>query len=286
MSFCKRIIIEGCDGVGKDTFIKNFLAYIYGEGIDGMTPEESFGGRNFMSFTSGTQLRKRDSVCSDDIKDPVKLRKFFEELKRHPNRFHPDREVRGPKWGTTLTVDTFHSRDSSPEANTFLDKLDQGLVTDQNEIAKEYLQIHYDLERLCKQMDDILDIVIQNRSLVSYFAMQIHALGLKEHEINWGKLWRYADQKRGIFVHLTLPEDQLRERLRARQGDDFRGEVEDLYMSKAAKITEGFNMLKKDGEWMAVIEVDMSKPIRDYAEDFERILTTRQQAESRYQLGL
>lgn len=271
----RRIIIEGCDGVGKDTFIRLFKAFIQAEGVDGKTPLESFGGRNFSFMEDSTIIvRKKDGkVYLAD--DPA----GYEQMHRNPKRFHQGVRRTVPRWATNFSVVSVHSRDSSPEALEFLTRLDAGEPYTQEQIAEEYLQIHYDLERLCQEYDHLYNIVIMNRSLVSYYAMQIKALGLTQYEEKWGKLWRFAKQGDGVFVHLTMPEDKLRERLRERQGNDFRGEVENLYMEKSRAIEEGFAAIKSDPRWSAIFEIDASRPIEEYAADFEAILENRVRTE-------
>lgn len=271
----RRIIIEGCDGVGKDTFINRFISFIKGESVDGKEPLDSFGGLNFITEVDDNILvRKKDGkVFMAD--DPW----AWEQANRHPKRWHENIHRKIPRWANHLSVISVHSRDSSPEALDFLTRLDAGEPFTQEQIAEEYLQIHYDLERLCQLHEETYNIVIMNRSLVSYYAMQIQALGLKQYEEKWGKLWRFAEQGDGTFVHLTMPEDKLRERLRQRQGTDFRGEVENLYMEKSRAIEAGFEAIKTDPRWSSVYTVDTSVPIEDYAEVFERIMNNRMRDE-------
>lgn len=271
----KRIIIEGCDGVGKDTFINHFMAYIRGESLNGKKPLDSFGRKNFDFVKEEVLVRKRDGLTVAKILRQNKIEDFKKEYEKHPNRFHTETSTWQPRWAADLSVTSVHSRDSSPEANAFLDRLDGGQVTDQNLIAEEYLQIHFDLERLCLKLDPAFDIIIQNRSLASFYGYQLGAMGLKEYEEKWAKLWRWSQQRFGIFIHLTMPEDALRERLKKRQGEDFRGEVENTYMSRAAAIEESFKALKRGDTWMRVFTFNVNRPVEEYYEFFDEVLQFR-----------
>lgn len=270
-----RIIIDGCDGVGKDTFVDYFLAYIYGKGLDGVSPAKTFDAKNLTKIESDALVRKggrKFGKPGSVIHPSMMSDKERDYAERFPKRYHRGFEVNTPKWENMFAVTKVHPSDGSRESKEYIDNLNKGIITEQADIAKEYLQIHYDLERHCKDLDNFYDIILMNRSLTTYHAMQLHALGFEEHRDNWLKLWRWSNQSGGIYIHLTMPEDKLRERLKARQGEDFRGEVENFYMDNFRKINEGYEQISKMADWKEVHVVDTSVHPSQYADLFESIL--------------
>ena len=278
-----RIIIEGADGVGKDTFIRNFVAYINGTAIaddkgNTLVPAmQAFEGKNFVQLNSPHSVRKggngrKGKIAGEIIYQDYASQKQLDEIKRHPKRFHHGFSIPTPKWGNILSNITVHPSQTTVQSRDFIAKLNAGEITDQNYIAEEYLQVHWDLENHCKELDQAYDLVIMNRSLVSYYAMQINAMGFEQHRTNWGKLWNYSKQKSGIFVHLTLDEQKLQARLAARQEHDFRGEVENTYMQKFKAINEGFEQIKQEDTWLKVFTVDTGVDVKEYASVYEDIL--------------
>lgn len=281
-----RIIIEGVDGVGKDTFINNFKAYINGDSIveNGrlIAPAyHAFGGKNFLRFHTDALVGKGGKHAGKIIYEELADEKLLQEIERHPKRFHHGYQYLQSKWGNVFSNTSIHPSETTVQSRNFIEALNKGSITDQDFIAEEYLQVHWDLENHCKELAEVFDVIIMNRSLVSYYAMQIKALGYEKHHTNWEKLWNYSDQKNGIFIHLTMEEDALRERLAKRQEKDFRGDIENIYTQKFKEINEGFEEMKSKDSWLKVYTVDTSGSASNYAETYESILqlihTTYQQ---------
>ena len=266
----KRIIIEGPDCVGKDTFIARLQDYI--KGVDrfkganmqvvvqeGFTPH---GGERLIGVAMetfiGDLLRSHRDELSTIVDETEYHSAQTEVLNRYGTLDSIEKTV--PKYANMISTISIHSKDGSPESAEFIRKLDQGEITDQEAIAEEYLQVHYDLERLAQRLDETYSAVIMNRSLISFYAMQLHAMGFEHLREKWRKLWSFADQSEALYIRLTAPEAIVRERLAARQGSDFRGEVENFYMSKWQAIEQGFIKAQNNRLCRYSITVDTSQP--------------------------
>lgn len=279
----KRIIIEGPDCVGKDTFIAGLQDFI--NGVD------RFGGRNMTAYNEEYVVHKasgeRFPIDAEPGRALVALIGAHEYmgLSDQERALHDDGEpmdpftpeerakaaetyaeyerlsvpMLKPMYADSISHRSIHTKDGSRESAEFIRKLDGGEITDQLEIANEYLQAHYDLENLAAELQDVLTLVIMNRSLISFHAMQIHALGLEHCYEKWQKLWNYSDQPNALFVRLTAPEAVVRERLAKRQGSDFRGEVEDFYMAKWQQIEHGFIDFQNSKRCPATITVNTTE---------------------------
>lgn len=259
----KRIIIEGPDCVGKDTFIARLASFIQGN-----------DGHHGLNQITVNQTQWRDKQTGTVY---ASLAEVPEEFSSDHDAFHERFEsqevpVSQPLFANVISHRSIHSKDGSPESLAFIEALDKGEITDQRAIAEEYLQVHYDLERLAQSLDETLSMVIMNRSLISYYAMQIHALGFDDLLEKWNKLWRFSRQNEALYVRLTAPEEVVRERLAKRQGADFRGEVENFYMAKWQAIEQGFITVQQRKLCDQSITIDTSRTDKEIDEDILRIL--------------
>ena len=283
-----RIIIEGPDCVGKDTFIDRLKDYI--QGVD------RFGGANMITTTEeaftpyDNGIRLTGTAMNTYKADILELNKDFldavwdeDEYEYEEKRAKVIREILdrhgkttydlkiSPKYADVVSIISIHSKDGSPESAEFIRKLDKGEITDQREIAEEYLQVHYDLERLAQTLEETYSVVVMNRSLISFYAMQLHSMGYEDLREKWEKLWNFSDQDQALFIRLTAPEAVVRERLAKRQGDDFRGEVENFYMSKWHSIEQGFIKAQTERLCKYNLTVDTSQPNEEIDKVLEAI---------------
>lgn len=260
-----RIIVEGPDCVGKDTFIARMMDYIRGV--------NRFNGANLTTITSGEVFTLFDDT--NTVLSGMAQTDFFDRVLGH--EYDPqskeDRDmverygtfskktITFPKYGNVISVKSIHTKDGSPESAEFIRKLDGGELTDQRVIAEEYLQAHYDLERLAKTLTKTYSLVIMNRSLISFYAMQLHAFGFEDLRWKWEHLWNLSEQRDALYIRLTAPEEVVRERMAKREaGGDFRGEVETFYMNQWRNIETGFINAQKEGFCKSTITIDTTRP--------------------------
>ncbi len=253
----RRIIIEGPDGVGKDTFIAGLQDFI--DGVDRFNKTNLIASsKTFLQVNhTGEKIYGEEATAYAESvnlsgRDPEEVYTWGSEADYQP------------RYANMVSYRSIHSKDGSPESAEFIRKLDAGEITDQRAIAEEYLQVHFDLENLADRLSEVLDLVIMNRSLISYHAMQIHTLGFTDLEEKWTKLWNYADQENALYVRLTAPEEVVRERLAKRQNVDFRGEVENYYMDRWRSIEQGFVNFQKSGRCPLSMTVDTTQEATQY----------------------
>lgn len=166
--------LEGPDGAGKDTFVAGFYAYMN-------------GWISFISDNKNRGFAYQPMVTYDQIKDYVA-------------NVWPDNntQVLGPK----PKIKFLNIREGSESCAQFMHDIHSGKISDPSEVAKGYLKIHVEYTEKALELTEEYDLVIMNRTLMSFECLQLRTLGLIECRSYFNQLVEKYQQDK--FPHVVL----------------------------------------------------------------------------------
>lgn len=250
---CKFIVVEGPDCVGKGFFIQQFVSYI---------------------LRSGMPYRPIDLMPADE-------RQALEStaLTKVPNEFYRNVDLAEVLYRTKLqevqpgagpTIAVANISEATEENKEFTRALHAGELT-QEQIAAEYLQVIYDHHNYAKRLGESHDIVLLDRSLPSYYAYQICALGFEDQLPKWKQLYEIMMGEVDYhLVHLDAPLEVIAERKAQKKGVS---KMDDVYFEKTQKIRDGYADCYAKGHYPFRILIDATAPgERPYDDFFKSIV--------------
>jgi len=255
------LIIEGPDGVGKTTFIKNITDFMKGEGSFSsiLTKEELKG---LAPGKKGARARRR---AAERKKFSEMFANAAETQERLVSAENPGgaityngltiaREIM--QHGVPFSFYVANIRDGSPENRDFYKRLLAGEITDERKIVQEYLQAHWDLHNYIEQLRDMHDLVIVDRALPSMFVSQIRACGQTYAEPNYNMLLDRTGQYNHLLWILDAPDEVIMQRCDVR-GNDAQGEK---LHARLQTIKAAYRELQQSGKWPKSQFIDVSSP--------------------------
>lgn len=245
-------IIEGADCVGKSTFIKRFQAHC----------------QRPLRITS--EIQTMDPILRDELQEVVRtgiVSNNFPVLELACLRLEQaQREIKESE-PVSVAVATVAS--ATTENAEFTRKIHAGELS-QKEIADAYLQVNYDHYNAAIKLGLTHDIVLLDRALPSYYALQLHTMGFTEHEANWHKLIELTQENKFTLVYLSAPEDVIQERAKAKRGESV---LDEIYGARLSKVLEGYEKLIGLDIFSDLIRVDVTATEDDaYVPYFEAML--------------
>lgn len=175
----KLIAVEGPDGCGKDTFVKGLFCYL----------------DSYYSW--------RESKDPNEFLFMPKL--TLENIQNCP--FDTEYERFDLKARTRNKIKFINLYEGSPYSREFITKIHSGEISDPVEIAKGYLELHYHYWLAVLVALSQNDLVIMNRSLMSYDALQLRTLGLNVAE-EFDRLVRLTNIK-NVPHYVLLPKKEI-----------------------------------------------------------------------------
>lgn len=193
------------------------------------------------------------------------IRRFVEYVKRPIQPPDPREEVIYEPFSVIVATIAKATKENAE----FYKKMHAGEIG-YDEMAAQYLQVHYDHHMAALELGKTHDIVILDRGLPSYFALQLHTQGYAQHAENWMKVMELTNQNKMPLVYLHATPEVIRERASQKQGES----VHDAFFSaRLDKVMEGYQTLLDGDLYKDVLYVDATEvSFNAYVPHFEAML--------------
>lgn len=249
----KYYIIEGPDGVGKTTFIENFKAYLNHP----QTPAVSRIATMDPDERTDLESVVRDEIASSRFPSVELAKILLKQL---------NIEI-APMPAFSVAVATISK--ATKENAEFTRKIHAGELS-QKEIADGYLQVIYDHHNAALVLGETHDIVLLDRSLPSFYALQLYTMGFTQHMDNWLKVLNITRQNQFTLVYLSADIEVINERLASKRGESV---LDEIYGTRVKNVIAGYEDMLEAGFWKDVIHVDTNEEsLETYIPAFEAIL--------------